>query len=423
MNCTNYVAPDGAWIKPEIFSDAALYELEQKRIFGRSWLLLGHTSQLPGPGAFLRTNMGEESVLVTRDRNERIGAFLNVCRHRGFEVCQEDRGIAHSFQCRYHGWVYGSHGKLLGVPGQSSIYFNELDKQCWGLTPVARVETYKGLIFGSFDHDAPSLEDYLGDMAWYLDIILDRRAGGTELLGPQRWRIASNWKVVAENHCGDEYHIGFAHGSALPRDLGADRATPLPFAREIRPAPGHGVGVNIYPDEMKPEDWLRLGLNCPQNVTDYFLGTYEETVERLGWQRARMSIVHGAVWPNLGMVPIFNSLRVIHPKGAGEVEMSSYCLVDRDAPPAVKAWLSSSATAAFGPAGSFEQDDAGNWAAVTRSSRGAQSRHHPLNLQMGIGHEERSERVPGELGLTASEINQRGFYLRWMKDMFEERKS
>jgi len=420
MEHSDYVAPDASWIRPEIFSDPALYELEKQRVFGRAWLLLGHESQLPRPGSFLRTYMGEESVLVTRDRSGRIRAHLNACRHRGFQVCQEDRGNASRFQCRYHGWTYDSEGSLVSVPGEESIYYKEIDKRQWGLVPVARVETYKGLIFGNFDPDAGTLEAFLGDMAWYLDIILDRREGGTELLGPHRWRVASNWKVVAENHCGDEYHIGFAHGSVFPPDLGANRATPLPYAREIRPALGHGLGVNIFPDEIAPEDFLRLsaGANYPPHVIDYLLGVQDEIVKRLGPQRARIGLIHGAVWPNFGMVPIVNSLRIIQPRGVGEVEMWSYCLVDRDAPPDVKAWLAAQSARTFGPAGSFEQDDAGNWAAVTRSSHGAEARKHRLNLQMGAGHEERSDRVPGELGMTASEINQRGFYLRWTHDMF-----
>ncbi|MBX3493427.1 MAG: Rieske 2Fe-2S domain-containing protein [Parvibaculum sp.] len=414
-----YVAADGGWIRPEILSDPALYEMEKERVFGRSWLLLGHVSQLPEPGSFLRTFMGEESVIVTRDRSGAIGAFLNACRHRGFQVCQEDRGTAHRFQCRYHGWVYGSDGTLIGVPGEESIYYKEIDKRRWGLAPVAQVDIYKGLIFGNFDPDAPSLTEFLGDMAWYLDVMLDRREGGTELLGPHRWRIAANWKVIAENHCGDEYHIGFAHGSVFPPDLGPMRATPIPGAREIRPGLGHGLGVNIYPDEMKPEEWLNSGINsAPPHVVDYYVATHDEMVQRLGRQRAHMTLIHGAVWPNFGMVPIVNSLRIIQPRGPHEVEMWSYCLVDRDAPPGVKAWLVAQSAASFGPAGAFEQDDAGNWAAVTKTSAGNMARKIPLNLQMGLGHEERSDRFPGELGLTASEINQRGFYLRWAQDMF-----
>jgi 3-phenylpropionate/trans-cinnamate dioxygenase alpha subunit len=422
MDHSDYVAPDGSWIKPEIFSDPALYQLEKQRVFGRSWLLLGHESQLPRPGSFLRTFMGEESVLVTRDRSGRIRAHLNTCRHRGFQVCQEDRGTAHRFQCRYHGWTYDSDGSLAAVPGEASIYYNEIDKQKWGLTPVARVDLYKGLIFGNFDPDAPSLAAFLGDMAWYLDVILDRRAGGTELLGPQRWRIASNWKVVAENHCGDEYHIGFAHGSVFPPDLGANRATPVPFAREIRPALGHGLGANILPEGMSPDECLAhnaLG-EAPPHVRSYLLGINDEIVKRLGSQRARIGLIHGAVWPNFGMVPIFNTLRVIQPRGVGEVEMWSYGLVDRDAPPDVKSWFAARSARGFGPGGTFEQDDAGNWTAVTSSSNGAEARKQRLNIQMGLGHEERSDRMPGELGMTASEINQRGFYLRWMREMFGE---
>lgn len=414
-----YVAADGGWIQPEIFSDPALYEAEKTQIFGRSWLFLGHTSQLPKPGSFLRTFMGEESVLVTRDRSGQVRAHLNACRHRGFEICQEDRGVAHRFQCRYHGWIYGTDGTLIGAPGEDSIYYQELDKRQWGLIPV-RVETYKGLIFGNFDFDAPTLIDHLGEAAWYLDILLDRREGGTELLGPNRWRISANWKVIAENHCGDEYHIGFAHGSALPPDLGPMRATPLPHAREIRPGLGHGFGANVYPDEMAPEEWLTAGLGgeYPAYFREYELAAFREAANRLGEQRARIGLIHGAIWPNLGLVPAANTIRAIQPRGVGQVEMWSYCLVDRDAPPEVKAWLSARSIGTFGPAGSFEQDDANNWSAVTRSSAGTEARKHRLNIQMGLGHEERSDRLPGELGLTASEINQRGFYRRWAQDMF-----
>jgi phenylpropionate dioxygenase-like ring-hydroxylating dioxygenase large terminal subunit len=417
MRAGDLVEGDGEAVSPVIFSDPSLYELEQTRIFGRAWLLLGHVSQLPEPGSFLRTFMGEEAVLVTRDREGRLHAFLNACRHRGFEVCQEDRGVAHRFQCRYHGWVYGSDGRLVGVPGQDTIYYDEIDKRRWGLVEAPRLETYKGLIFGCFDPEAPTLEAYLGEAAWYLDIILDRTAGGTEMLGPQRWRIAANWKVVAENHAGDEYHIGFAHGSGFPPDLGPHRATPLPFAREIRPGAGHGFGVNIFPEEVSMEERLSQGFPPPPHVADYLIRAQAEVRERLGARRASMQLIHGAIWPNFGMVPIINSLRVIHPRGPCEVEMWSYSLVDRDAPADVKAWISGRTAASFGPAGSFEQDDAANWASVTRSSRGAQWRRAPLNMQMGLGHEARSADIPGDLGLTASEICQRGFYQRWRQEM------
>ncbi len=418
MQAETLVADDGAWVRPRIYSDEGLYRREQERIFARAWLFLGHVGQLPTPGAFFRAYMGEESVLVTRDRDGVIHAHLNACRHRGFQVCQEDRGVAARFQCRYHGWVYGSDGALIGVPGEETIYRNQIDKGAWGLVRVGKVDTYRGLIFGVFDPDAPSLEAFLGDAAWYLDVLLDRRAGGTEVIGPQRWRIAANWKVIGENHCGDEYHIGFAHGSVLPPDLGPMRATPLMHAREIRPGLGHGFGASLRPQDMDLETWLNQGLGAAPVIKDYLRRIQDEMVERLGQRRAGIDIVHGAIWPNFGLVPILNSLRVYHPRGPGASEIWSYSHVDREAPPEVKAWLCGRTAATFGPAGSFEQDDGGNWSAVTESSAGVQWQGQKLNFEMGLGQETREPDLPGELGMTASEINQRGFYLRWREEMF-----
>src|SRR5271156_7149104 len=98
MNYSDYVAPDGSWIRPEIYSDPALYEIEKQRVFGRSWLLLGHESQLPRPGSFIRTFMGEESVLVTRDRGGRIPAPLHSRPPPGHPGRPGERGTAPPLQ-------------------------------------------------------------------------------------------------------------------------------------------------------------------------------------------------------------------------------------------------------------------------------------------------------------------------------------
>ncbi len=406
------VAPDASWIKPEIFTSDEVYRLEQERIFGRCWLLLGHECQLPEKGSFFRTHMGEEPVLVTRAGDGHIRAFLNLCRHRGAPLCHEDRGTAKSFHCRYHGWAYANDGKLLAAPGEKKLYYGELDKEEWGLVRVPRVETYRGLVFGNFDEGAVSLADYLGDMAFYLDVLLDRRAGGTELLGVQRWRIPANWKVVAENHVGDEYHVGFTHGSQLPKPI-ESRAAPIPRAREIRPELGHGIGVDFIPDDLSPGE--RGGFD--EEINEYLQSIAAEMEARIGAERMRMFPIHGLVFPTFGLIPIVNSLRVVHPIGPNEVELWSYCLVDKEAPARVKELLIRATVSSFGPAGAFEQDDSANWTGVTRNTLGVQARKHKLNLAMGLGHEGHEAGLPGEVGLTASDINQRGFYLRWVQEM------
>ena len=147
-----------------IFHEQEIYEQEQEQVFGRCWLFLAHESQIPEPGDYFRTFMGEDEVLVVRQKDHSIKAFLNTCTHRGNRLCKADKGNARQFVCSYHGWSFADDGSLAGVPLEEEAYHNQLDKSKFGLTSVAQVSSYKGLVFGNFDPEAPSLEDYLGEM-------------------------------------------------------------------------------------------------------------------------------------------------------------------------------------------------------------------------------------------------------------------
>src|SRR5258706_15621849 len=160
-------------ISREIFVNEAIYQEELERIFARAWLFVGHESQIPNPGDFGVSGMGEESVILCRDRAGEVHVFLNSCRHRGMKVCRYDEGSTPVFTCPYHGWSYGTDGKLVGVPYFREAYHSKLDRSQWGLVEVAQLCVYKSTVWATWDPQAPPLRDYLGDFRRYLDQTLD----------------------------------------------------------------------------------------------------------------------------------------------------------------------------------------------------------------------------------------------------------
>ena len=150
LDVSGLVDAEGGLLDRAIFTDEPLYRQELRRVFAPSWLFLAHTDQFHKPGDFFTTYMGEDPVIVTMDKNRRIRAYLNSCRHRGARVCRADTAQTRNFTCTYHGWSYDLEGKLVSVPNKEG-YPDSFRPDDWGLVEVPHVETYHGLIFGTWN--------------------------------------------------------------------------------------------------------------------------------------------------------------------------------------------------------------------------------------------------------------------------------
>ncbi len=208
-----------------LYHDPELYRLEQERIFhGRAWSYLCLEAEIPNVGDFKTTWLGDTPIVVNRDDDRSVHAFVNRCAHRGSTVRREPRGNASDHTCIYHRWCYSRKGELVGIPfargvrGQGGLDAG-FDKAKHGLAKL-RVSQYKGVVFGTFAEDTEPLLEYLGPMIrGHIDGLIQRPI---EILGYQRQAIDGNWKLYNEN-LRDTYHASLLHEFLVT--FGLDRAT------------------------------------------------------------------------------------------------------------------------------------------------------------------------------------------------------
>lgn len=412
-----------------ILSDPDIFDREVKKIFAKSWYYLGHESEIPNPGDYVTRWYVNDPVVLTRTDDGRINAFLNSCMHRGTILCSADSGNKPNFTCPYHGWTYNREGELIGIVAGSKVYSTEMEKDRWRLRNIPRVESYHGLIFGCIDADVESLEDYLGGMKWYLDILMARSDNGMEVYGPPvRWRVSANWKIGSENFIGDSYHTATTHRSTV--EVGLSPKDPLfaSYGHQVVLDHGHGLNIstpapgaqNNYKYQGLPEElWPQFERNLSPEQLEVF---------------SNATVFNGTVFPNLSFLsPMhgaggehhltnFLTMRQWRPVGPDKVEIWSWLLADRDAPEQFKQESYKRYVNSFGPAGTLEQDDVEIWTRITEASKGLMARDKDLsynnimNYVMGLNTVDPDEDWPGP-GVAYPtcylEAAHRSFYTHW----------
>ena len=206
---------------PDAYTADDFFALEQEKIFATAWVAVGCLQQVQNPGDILVTEVAGRSILVMRDKIGKLGAFYNVCRHRGSKLLEKSCNIK-SLHCPYHAWVYGLDGQCLGT----SMFRSEkivdtvnsngvetdlsdkalFDKQNYGLLPLS-VQTWGFLVFVNLSTQTTPFEEWLGDIPLkFQSHVLEN----WEISGEKIYDVASNYKLIEENFM-EYYHLPFVH--------------------------------------------------------------------------------------------------------------------------------------------------------------------------------------------------------------------
>jgi 3-phenylpropionate/trans-cinnamate dioxygenase alpha subunit len=386
-------------VSSRVFTDPDIFVREQATVFSRSWLYLGHRSQFKAKGDFIQTYGGTMPLLLCLDDEGQFHAIANVCTHRGSRICQLEYGNASKFVCPYHNWAFSNRGDLIAVPRQHSPGF---DKSRWNLWRAARVATYRDLIFCTFSTEAVSLEEYLGETKWYLDLLLNSSSAGTEVsAGTHRSVVHCNWKIPAEQFGSDNWHFQGVHGS-MGRLGSRNENTNSEDSFHAWTAQGHML-ISIAPRTEVP------GANSFYLDELAAKGQISEKQRRL----LRCSIVM-TIFPNLSFVyfPGLCSIRVWHPRAPDRTELWSWALYNKDAPDQIKDSIRKQVTRMFSPTGMLEQDDLEVWTRLESNLKSMPPTYR-LCYEFGAGEESPARPYPGTTTSLQSDTPAFAFYTRW----------
>jgi phenylpropionate dioxygenase-like ring-hydroxylating dioxygenase large terminal subunit len=314
-----------------IYTDDEIFQEEMKRIFYTTWVFVGHVSEIPHPGDYKTSYIGQIPVILSRDEQGQVHVLVNRCSHRGTTVCQREYGNANYFRCEYHGWVFGCDGALAGVSLRRGFGPGEIEESELGLDRVPRVDTYRGLIFASFAESGPSLSEQLGLSKRYLDDWADQSPTGEIQITGGVWKhtYEGNWKLQLEGS-NEGYHPDYLHQIAgeIRQYIAEHGGNPgLQGARRRGRGLGFGasnvLGIDLgnghsimeSPRSDDPDAWRQ----------QYPPAYVEALEERHGPERTKRILGEGwrmQLFPNAAFAN--TNLRVIRPISVDRTEVRQY---------------------------------------------------------------------------------------------------
>ena len=361
-----------------VFSDPEIFAREQARIFrGPVWCYAALEAEIPNPGDYKTTFIGDTPVVVARTGSGTLSAFVNRCAHRGTLLVRDVMGHTDDFTCIYHHWCYDLAGNLIGVPFRRGLNGKggmpeEFAMADHGLQ-VLQVDSYAGVVFVSFDEHVEPLLDFIDrPMRGFLDSVL---AKPIEIIGYTRQRIPGNWKLYLENP-HDVYHAGLLHQQATV--FGQFRGTQaggITFDKDRR----HKITHAFHGSDELDDSQLAYG------HTDWIDGSHTQNDpsvfafhDELGDNKSAHFLTF---FPSSVIQQLCNSLatRQIRPRGPNEFELYWTYFGYADDTPALRSMRMKQANN-VGPAGITSMEDGEAGRLVQLGISGAADDHSVIEM-------------------------------------------
>ncbi len=325
-------------VSRDIFTDPALFELEMKHIFEGNWIYLAHESQIPNKNDYLTTYIGRQPIVITRNKDDEVNAFINACSHRGSMICRHKRGNKATFTCPFHGWTFSNSGKLLKVKDPDGAGYPEQFhvEGSHDLTKVARFESYRGFLFGSLNRDVKSLAEHLGEATKIIDLMVDQAPDGLEVLrGSSSYIYDGNWKFQAENGA-DGYHVSSLHWNYIAttsrRKADSDDVKAMDLSKMTKQRGGYYSFENGH---------LAVWSQFADPTTRPVYAQFDKLTATHGRVKARWMVEtlrNLCLYPNLFLMDQMSSqLRVSRPLAVDKTEVTIYCIAPRNEPAELRA--------------------------------------------------------------------------------------
>lgn len=411
-----------------IYNDPDILEAEYRSIFEGGWLFLCHESIIPKPGDYFSTHMGRQPVFVTRREDGTVAAFLNACGHRGSLLVKQRLGNAASFVCPYHGFCFDSGGRCVSVPKRQTGWPEEFGLSHFDLSPIARIDSYRGLIFGSLTPDVPDLHTHLGPATALIDIFVAPAPQPLEIVsGYSIYVSACNWKVMHENG-PDAFHAPVVHNNFAAAVAYRERRAPASglaktdtgrlTARIKSASYDLGNGHTAFWHERPAPEAFPIYAQKDALAQRFTPG-------KLAWVLGRGR--HVTIFPNLLLNDLASThLRVYRPLGVDRMETIIWCIAPVGEAPEARAARLRKFEDFFLPSGMATPDDVAIAEGAQQASWALASHWSVLSRGLAACREGPDE-AARELGFAPRassdswdhEVTIRGVYRRWL-DMLEQ---